>query len=67
VVDLVGRKIEERVGISNTRARLQTMFGQEASLELYPRQQGGFVARILITRSATAPHPVPQSQLQPAP
>ena len=67
VVDLVGRKIEERVGISNTRARLQTMFGQEASLELYPRQQGGFVARILIPRSATAPHPVPQSQLQPAP
>jgi sensor histidine kinase YesM len=50
-------KIEERIGLSNTRARLQAMFGQQASLELHPGQHGGFVARILIPR----PSPVPQT------
>ena len=52
VTESFGRKIEERIGLSNTRARLQALFGQEATLELYPRQQGGFVARILIPRPA---------------
>jgi len=61
----VGRKIEERVGLSNTRARLQAMFGQEASLELHPRQQGGFVARILIPRPAPLARPDRQPELQP--
>ena len=65
VLNWAGVKIEERIGLSNTRARLQAMFGQEASLELYRRQQGGFVARILIPRSATAPLAAPQSELQP--
>jgi two-component system LytT family sensor kinase len=50
------RKIEERVGLSNTRARLQTMFGPQSSLEVYPRKQGGFVARMLIPRPAAALH-----------
>jgi hypothetical protein len=43
-------KIEERIGLSNTRARLQAMFGSQASLELHPQPQGGFVARMLIPR-----------------
>jgi len=55
VAEPFGRKIEERIGLSNTRARLQAMFGAEASLELYPRPQGGFVARILIPRPAGIP------------
>jgi hypothetical protein len=45
-----GGKIEERIGLSNTRARLQAMFGSQASLELHPQPQGGFVARMLIPR-----------------
>lgn len=60
-----GEKIEERIGLSNTRARLYAMFGQEASLELYPRQQGGFVARVLIPRPSPVPSPSLQPQLQP--
>jgi len=47
-------KIEERVGLTNTRARLQAMFGPKANLELHPNQKGGFVARILIPRQAVA-------------
>jgi sensor histidine kinase YesM len=50
VAPSLGRKVEERIGLSNTRARLQAMFGQQASLELHPRPQGGFVARMLIPR-----------------
>jgi hypothetical protein len=50
-----GGRIKERVGLSNTRARLQAMFGEQASLELHPRQQGGFLARVLIPRVAAAP------------
>jgi sensor histidine kinase YesM len=57
------RKIEERIGLSNTRHRLQAMFGEEASLELYPRPEGGFVARILIPR----PVPVAAPARQPEP
>lgn len=49
-----GGRIRERIGLSNTRARLQTMFGPQASLELHPRPEGGFVARILIPRTAGA-------------
>ena len=51
--------LKERVGLSNTRARLQTMFGQQATLELHPRPEGGFVARMLIPRPAAAPRSAP--------
>jgi signal transduction histidine kinase len=50
-----GKKIEERIGLTNSRARVQAMFGPQASLELHPRAQGGFVARVLIPRAAAAP------------
>jgi sensor histidine kinase YesM len=66
VAESFGRKIEERIGLSNTRARLQAMFDQEASLELYPRQQGGFVARILIPRPAPASPAVRPPEVQSA-
>jgi two-component sensor histidine kinase len=62
----VAQKIEERVGLSNTRARLQAMFGQAASLELYPRPQGGFVTRVLLPRPDVAGSLPPASQLQAA-
>jgi len=52
-----GRQIAERVGLSNTRARLHAMFGPQASLELHARKEGGFVARVLIPRSAAARPP----------
>lgn len=44
-------KIQEHVGLTNTRARLREMFGSQASLELHPRTLGGFVVRILIPRT----------------
>jgi hypothetical protein len=59
-----GGKIEERIGLSNTRARLQAMFGSQASLELHPQPQGGFVARMLIPRpnaGAPAARPEPEA------
>ena len=43
-------EIKERVGLTNTRARLQTMFGSRANLEFRPRSSGGFVAQIVIPR-----------------
>ncbi len=43
-------RIEERVGLGNTRARLREMFGAEASLELHTVPAGGFIARILVPR-----------------
>jgi len=55
VINAAGRKIEERIGLSNTRARLQALFGPQASLELHPRNQGGFVARLLIPRPSVPP------------
>jgi two-component system, LytTR family, sensor kinase len=58
-------KIEERVGLTNTRARLREMFGPQASLELYSRPAGGFVARILIPRHTVA-HRRSKPDLQPA-
>jgi LytS/YehU family sensor histidine kinase len=36
------------VGISNTRERLRTMFGSEASLTIAPRSGGGVVATVRI-------------------
>jgi sensor histidine kinase YesM len=54
VYDSNVRKIEERVGLTNTRARLREMFGAQASLELQPRTTGGFVVQILIPRLAAA-------------
>jgi LytS/YehU family sensor histidine kinase len=47
-------KNQERIGLTNTRDRLLTMFGSQASFELHPREQGGFVARLLIPRAAAA-------------
>jgi sensor histidine kinase YesM len=55
VLDFPGGKIKERIGLSNTRARLQTMFGPQASLELHPRPDGGCLARVLIPRPAAVP------------
>jgi sensor histidine kinase YesM len=60
----VGRKIEERIGLSNTRARIQAMFGEQASLELHPRPEGGFIARILIPRPAGSPPPSSPRQVE---
>jgi two-component system LytT family sensor kinase len=48
-------KIEERIGLSNTRARLREMFGAEASLELHPVATGGCIARILMPRRISGP------------
>lgn len=59
-------KIEERIGLSNTRGRLQAMFGPKASLELHPRPEGGFVARVLIPRPMGLPSQA-QPQLRAAP
>ncbi|MEJ0089762.1 MAG: histidine kinase [Limisphaerales bacterium] len=56
VYDLGAGKIEERIGLTNTRARLREMFGAQASLELQPRTTGGFVAQILIPRLTAARH-----------
>ncbi len=53
VSDLPLLKIKERIGLSNTRRRLEAMFGSRANLELYPRSEGGFVAQIMIPRQAT--------------
>jgi two-component system, LytTR family, sensor kinase len=50
-------KIEERVGLTNTRARLQAMFGPQANLELQPNQKGGFATRILIPLQTAANRP----------
>jgi two-component system, LytTR family, sensor kinase len=52
-----GRKIEERVGLSNTRARLEVMFGSRADLELLPCETGGYVTRISIFREEGAGRP----------
>ncbi len=65
VLHAPGGKIIERIGLSNTRARLQTMFGPHASLELHPRPEGGCVARVLIPRPAFAPR-ASQPQLEAA-
>ncbi len=55
--------VRERVGLTNTRSRLQTMFGSQASLKLIPRNGGRFVARIMIPRqTAPAKPPVPEPQ-----
>jgi hypothetical protein len=57
--------IKERVGLSNTRSRLKTMFGSHASLKLLPGNNGGFAVRMIIPRqnggtqlSELEPHPV---------
>jgi sensor histidine kinase YesM len=56
-------KIRERIGLSNTRDRLLTMFGSQASVELHPREEGGFVARLLIPRAAAAQASRPQPEV----
>jgi sensor histidine kinase YesM len=50
VLDSIIGKIQERVGLTNTRARLREIFATRASLELHPRPNGGVIARILIPR-----------------
>ena len=45
-----GNTIKERVGLTNTRARLEAMFGSSARLQLHSRPEGGFVVQILIPR-----------------
>ena len=58
-------KTKEGIGLSNSRARLQTMFGPQASLELHPRPEGGFTARMLIPRTPPAPR-ASQTQSEPS-
>ena len=48
--DIPHQAINERVGLSNTRNRLQTMFGSHASLQLLPCDHGGFAVRLMIPR-----------------
>jgi two-component sensor histidine kinase len=57
-------KIKEGVGLSNTRARVQEMYGPAASLELHPGRAGGFTVRILLQRLAPQPAPVPLPKLE---
>jgi hypothetical protein len=47
-------EIKEGIGLSNTRRRLEAMFGSRANLELHPRSDGGFVAQIMIPRQTAA-------------
>jgi signal transduction histidine kinase len=50
----------EGVGLANTRARLEQLFGAAARLELLAREGGGAVARVtlpLAARAAPLPHP----------
>ena len=58
-----GGKFEERIGLSNSRARLHAMFGPQASLELHPRKEGGFVARLLIPLPVALPRPQQEAAL----
>jgi signal transduction histidine kinase len=44
----IGASHEERVGLSNTRARLQKMYGANQELRLEPRAGGGTIATISI-------------------
>ncbi|HEY0811062.1 MAG TPA: histidine kinase, partial [Longimicrobiales bacterium] len=44
----IGASHEERVGLSNTRARLQKMYGAAQELRLEPRPGGGTIATISI-------------------
>ena len=57
-------KIEERVGLTNTRARLQEMFGSQATLELQPGKAGGFTTRILVPRQAAQSRSTPRAEFQ---
>jgi len=43
-----GEQPVEGVGLSNTRARLRTLYGDEHSLKLCPRQGGGMLVRLTI-------------------
>ncbi|MEP7347420.1 MAG: histidine kinase [Gemmatimonadaceae bacterium] len=46
------------VGLSATRARLLTAYGERATLSLLPRERGGVIVRILVPRSLrSAPLP----------
>jgi sensor histidine kinase YesM len=46
------------VGLAATRARLETAYGDRASLELLPRDGGGVIVRLMLPRSAPA-EPMP--------
>ena len=45
------------LGITATRARLATAYGERASLELLARAEGGVVVRIVVPRKTAAPQP----------
>jgi hypothetical protein len=55
--DIAFQTIKERVGLSNTRSRLQAMFGSQASLKLLPGNNGGFAVRLMIPRQSAAARP----------
>jgi two-component system LytT family sensor kinase len=55
--DIAFQTIKERVGLSNTRSRLQAMFGSQASLKLLPGNNGGFTVRLMIPRQSAAARP----------
>lgn len=46
------------VGLSNTRARLHRLFGDEASLEIVPAEAGGVRVQVLLPFHAADPEPV---------
>jgi two-component system LytT family sensor kinase len=60
--DIPLQTIKERIGLSNTRSRLQAMFGSQASLKLLPGNHGGFTVRLMIPRQSAAARP---SRLEP--
>jgi two-component system, LytTR family, sensor kinase len=39
-------KLKERVGLSNTRSRLEELYGAQSSLQFHPGKTGGFTAEI---------------------
>lgn len=59
--------VREHVGLTNTRGRLQTMFGSQASLKLIPQRGGRFVARIMFPRQAAPVAPATPLRPEPQP
>lgn len=71
-----GRALKEGIGLSNTRARLRQLFGQDHHFELANRGEGGAIATLVIPRRIDRPderpigqpaiHPVSQPRPEPA-
>ncbi|HEV3201739.1 MAG TPA: histidine kinase [Bryobacteraceae bacterium] len=52
-------EIREGLGLSNTRARLEQLYGKECRLELAGAPQGGFRARLIIPAHSESQHANP--------